>query len=172
MAICNEIPQNILTKAQDIKLVIFDVDGVLTNGCFYLDSHGAELKAFHTQDGLGFCLLQNIGITVAIISGRQSVAVTMRMQELGIKHVYQGQKNKLLAYQAIIHQLNLQDKQVACVGDDLPDLTIMQRAGLSIAVANAVQTVKKQADWVTKLAGGAGAAREVCDMILEANHFF
>ncbi|GAB4392443.1 MAG: HAD family hydrolase [Gammaproteobacteria bacterium] len=149
-----------------IKLVCFDVDGVLTDGRIHLDAQGNELKIFHTQDGLGIKRLLQHGVAVAIISGRTSAQTTQRMRQLGVEYVYQGHDDKLTVYQELLTTLNLSDEQVAHVGDDLPDLPLMQRAGLGIAVANAVDVVKQHADWVTQRAGGEGAAREVCEEIL------
>jgi 3-deoxy-D-manno-octulosonate 8-phosphate phosphatase (KDO 8-P phosphatase) len=160
--------QGILKKAADIRLVIFDVDGVLTDGSIYLGSNGEELKAFNIKDGLGMKLLQNSGVQIAIITGRSSQLVANRMQELGIQHLYQGQKEKLPAYQQLKQALGLEDRQIAYVGDDLIDLPLMLRTGLSVAVADAHALVKEHAHWQTHLPGGRGAAREVCELIMEA----
>jgi len=162
--------ENIIAQAAPIRLLICDVDGVLTNGNIIYNEQGIETKHFHVQDGLGLKLLQNHGIAVAIITSRQSSIVSKRMQELNIDLVFQGQKNKLPVYHNLLTQLNLKDSEVAYVGDDLPDLSIISRAGFGIAVANAHHYVKQQANWVTTLAGGEGAVREVCELILFAQH--
>ena len=160
--------QGILKLAADIRLVIFDVDGVLTDGSIYLGSDGEELKAFNIKDGLGMKLLQNSGVQIAIITGRNSRLVANRMQELGIRHLYQGQKEKLPAYEDLKQELRLEDHQIAYVGDDLIDLPLMLRTGLSVAVADAHALVKEHAHWQTSLPGGRGAAREVCELIMQA----
>lgn len=158
----------VLAKAEKIKLVIFDVDGVLTDGRLYFDYQGNELKVFHVQDGLGIKLLQENGIQVAIISGRTATAVASRLGRLGVKHIFQGQENKLPVFKKLLEQLKLTPEQVAYVGDDLPDISPMNAAGFSIAVANAQAFVKENADWHTELTGGQGAVREVCNLILDA----
>lgn len=149
-----------------IKCLILDVDGVLTDGTIWLTEHGTELKRFHIHDGVGIKRLQNRGIIVAIISGRSSGSVTARMAELQVKHVYQGCADKLPVFNELIHQLGLQPAEVAYMGDDLPDLPVMERVGLSIAVANACPEVKAIADWHTEKSGGRGAVREACDRLL------
>ncbi len=153
-------------KIKNIKLLILDVDGVLTDGTFYLSNEGVELKGFHTQDGLGIKLLQKAGIDVAIISSRKSKAVEIRMAELGVTHVYQGIASKLSAFDEIMNILSLTADKVAYMGDDLPDLPVMKKVNLSIAPANAVTVVKQQADWKTARRGGQAAVREVADTIL------
>ncbi len=153
-------------KARRIKLLILDVDGVLTDGKICYTSDGKELKFFHVHDGLGIKRLQQTGVDVAIISSRDSVAVQTRMQELGIKHIYQGQKDKLTAFEKLLTDLQLTPEMTAFAGDDLPDLPVLERVGLAIAVKNAVDTVKKAADYQTKRSGGEGAVREICEMIL------
>ncbi|HEY3645719.1 MAG TPA: HAD family hydrolase [Gammaproteobacteria bacterium] len=155
-------------RAARIKLVIFDVDGVLTDGRLYYGAGGEELKVFHVHDGQGMKRLQKAGITLAIISGRDSAAVTRRMQDLGIEHLFQGDENKLPIFERLLQKLGVTAEQTACVGDDLPDLPLLQKAGLAIAVANAVPVLKQAAHHVTSVQGGLGAAREVCDLILDA----
>lgn len=151
-----------------IRLVIFDVDGVLTNGQIIHTNHGDEIKAFHVHDGLGMKWLQEMGITVGIITSRSSDIVDKRMRELHITHVYQGQKHKVKAYENLIQSLNLKEEEVAYVGDDMPDLTLIKRVGMGIAVANAHPVLIENAKWVTEKKGGKGAAREVCEAILKA----
>ncbi len=157
----------IAQKIQKIKLLILDVDGVLTDGKIWLTPDGAEMKSFHTHDGMGIKNLQNAGIPVAVISSRTSPIVTTRMQELGVKYIYQGQASKTAAFEALLSLLNLSKDAVAYVGDDLPDLPVMNQVGFSIAVANAVARVKQQSDWETQQTGGHGAVREVCDLLLQ-----
>ena len=152
----------------NLKLVGFDVDGVFTDGRFYLTDDGVESKAFFTQDGYGIRQLIEAGIEVAVISGRQSVAVERRMAELGVKYVAQGCKDKVAAFDAIISELDLTTADTAFVGDDIPDIGLLKHSGFAIAVANAVPAVKDVANTVTKASGGAGAVREVCEHVLAA----
>ncbi|PCJ30003.1 MAG: 3-deoxy-manno-octulosonate-8-phosphatase KdsC [Gammaproteobacteria bacterium] len=159
--------QDILAKTKDIKLVIFDVDGVLTDGSIIIGDDGEEYKAFHSRDGHGMKLLQYTGVEIAIITGRTSNVVEHRMNSLGINHLYQGQKVKLPAFEELIERLGLTPKQCAYVGDDWVDLAIMTRVGLAIAVQDADAIVKKHAHWITPANGGKGAAREVCELIME-----
>lgn len=158
----------VLEKAKHIKALFLDVDGVLTDGSFWLTPTGDEIKQFHTQDGVGLKALQQRGILVAILSGRSSETVAHRMRELNIQHVYQGLETKLTTYQQLRERLQLQDHQIAYMGDDLPDLPVLAEVGLSIAPANATQAVQTRVDWVTQRSGGAAAVREVCDLILQA----
>ena len=157
-----------LVKAKNIRLVIFDVDGVLTDGRLVFDESGREYKAFHARDGHGIKMLRNSGVDIAVISGRRSESVRQRMLELGIEHIFQGQKDKVASFNELCRKLPVHPKQVAHVGDDLPDLPIMQRVGMGIAVADAHFVVRKQADWCTSLSGGQGAVREICDLIMQA----
>ncbi len=159
---------DISERARKIKLLILDVDGVLTDGRLFFDDQGREYKSFHARDGHGIKLLRQSGVEVAVISGRSSRAVLLRMQSLGIEYVYQGQEDKLLALQEILQILAITPEQAAHVGDDLPDLPIMRRVGLAIAVDDANLAVKKYAHWCTSLPGGLGAVREVCDFIMQA----
>jgi 3-deoxy-D-manno-octulosonate 8-phosphate phosphatase (KDO 8-P phosphatase) len=152
----------------DIKLVAFDVDGVFTDGRFYLSNDGVESKAFSTQDGFGIRRLLDAGVAVAVISGRKSAAVQQRMNELGVRHVVQGCADKIAAFDAITAELDITDAECAYVGDDIPDLPLLKKAGTSVAVANAVAEVQRECDFVTEARGGFGAVREVCDMILAA----
>ncbi len=160
--------QDILEKASHIKLVIFDVDGVLTDGSLYIDAEGRELKVFHSRDGHGMKMLQNSGVDIAVITARTSEAVAHRMTSLNIKHVYQGQQDKLAAFTVLLEKLALDAQHVAYVGDDVIDLPVMQRVGLAIAVQDAHYLVKKHAHWQTPSVGGRGAARDVCEMVMEA----
>jgi 3-deoxy-D-manno-octulosonate 8-phosphate phosphatase (KDO 8-P phosphatase) len=143
------------------------VDGVLTNGQIIIGDNGEEYKAFHSRDGHGMKLLQYTGVEIAIITGRTSRTVEHRMQSLGIKYVYQGQRVKLPVFQQLIKELKLSPEQCAYVGDDWVDLSIMSRVGLAIAVQDADPIVKKHAHFITTSKGGHGAAREVCELIME-----
>ena len=152
----------------DVRLVAFDVDGVFTDGRFYLSDEGVESKAFHTQDGYGIRQLLDAGIEVAVISGRHSGAVQKRMAELGVIHIVQGCSDKVLALDEIISTLGISTSECAYVGDDIPDLPLLHHVGIAIAVANAVQALHDQCDYSTSNAGGRGAVREVCELILDA----
>ena len=163
-----DLPADILERASRIKLAIFDVDGVLTDGKLVYAEDGHELKAFHVHDGLGLKRLLANHVEVAVITARMSMIVTERMAELGVAHVYQGQDDKLACFEQLLHALKLEPADVAYTGDDLPDLAVMQRVGLAVAVANAHPWVRERAHWRTRLAGGTGAAREVCGLILAA----
>jgi len=162
--------QDILEKASRIKLVIFDVDGVLTDGSLFLSDDGQEYKAFNSKDGFGMRLLQEAGIEIAIITGRESTLVKLRMEELGITQVMQGRREKGPALDEMMEKTGLTIEQIAYVGDDVVDLPIMSRVGLSIAVQDARPIVKKHAHWITESPGGRGAGRDVCELILEAHN--
>jgi 3-deoxy-D-manno-octulosonate 8-phosphate phosphatase (KDO 8-P phosphatase) len=162
----------ILEKAKKIKLLILDVDGVLTDGRLFFDSEGNEYKSFHSRDGHGIKLLRQTGVEVAVISGRKSTSVALRMKSLGIEHVYQGHENKVAAFNEVIKKVGITHEQAAYVGDDLLDLPIMLRVELAIAVNDANFAVKQRADWSTTLSGGQGAVREVCDLIMQAQGNF
>ncbi|MGR9036271.1 MAG: 3-deoxy-manno-octulosonate-8-phosphatase KdsC [Gammaproteobacteria bacterium] len=167
MTECDKL-QAVIEKAKKIKLLILDVDGVLTDAKLFFDNQGNEYKAFHARDGHGIKLLRQTGVEVAVISGRKSDSVALRMKMLGIGHVYQGHENKRAAFLELLEKLAIEPIQAAHVGDDLLDLPIMIRAGLAIAVADAHIAVKQRADWCTELPGGHGAVREVCDLIMQA----
>ena len=160
--------QDIQTKAAAIRLVVFDVDGVLTDGSLYIGDDGQEYKAFHSKDGHGMVMLQQSGVEIAIITGRTSEVVRIRMASLGIERVYQGKREKLPAYEEIKQITGFDDEQIAYVGDDVVDLPVMTRVGLSIAVQDAHTLTKQHAHWVTPSGGGRGAAREVCELIMDA----
>ena len=167
----NESMAQVLTRARRIRLVIFDVDGVLTDGQLYFSQHGDEMKAFHSRDGHGIKMLQNNAIAVAIISGRYSAAVERRMADLKVQYVNLDIEDKQQAFAELCDRLALAPEQVAYVGDDIIDLPVMAKAGLAIAVQDACPFVKRHAHWHTLHAGGRGAARDVCELILEAqNH--
>jgi len=151
-----------------IRLVAFDVDGVFTDGRFYLSDEGVESKSFHTQDGYGIRQLLDAGVCVAVISGRKSGAVEKRMSELGVQHLVQGCGDKVAALATIISELNIAAAECAYVGDDIPDLPLLNHVGFAIAVANAVPALHKKCDYSTSAHGGQGAVREVCELILGA----
>ncbi|MCS3904204.1 3-deoxy-D-manno-octulosonate 8-phosphate phosphatase (KDO 8-P phosphatase) [Methylohalomonas lacus] len=158
----------VTAKAERVRLAIFDVDGVLTDGRLILGDDGTEHKAFHVRDGLGLVLMREAGLKVAIISARQSQVTAERMAALGIEYVYQGSQDKAQTYSALLDELDLPAADTAYVGDDLVDLPVLNRAGLAVAVADAHPLVRERADFVTAAAGGRGAVREVCELILDA----
>jgi 3-deoxy-D-manno-octulosonate 8-phosphate phosphatase (KDO 8-P phosphatase) len=151
-----------------IRLAAFDVDGVFTDGRLWLSDAGVESKAFCTQDGYGIKALIRAGIAVAVISGRDSEAVRIRMRELGVPHLLQRVDDKVAAFEALLGKLGLAAAHCAYTGDDVPDLALLRRVGFAVAVANAVDEVKAACDYVTRARGGEGAVREVCDLILRA----
>jgi len=163
-----EYPENVLKKAQKIKFLLLDVDGVLTDGKIIIDESGKEIKHFNVLDGMGIKLLQKIGVEVGIVSSRTSLVVEHRAKELGIKILIQGELEKLKAYENLLKEKNLKDEEVAYIGDDWVDLPILRKVGLAIGVPNAWYPVNKYVDYVTKHPGGEGAVREVCDLILKA----
>ena len=158
----------ITEKLKLLRLVIFDVDGVLTDGSLIMGDDGQEYKAFNAKDGHGMKMLLASGVEIGIISARKSLVVANRMQSLGIEHVYQGQRNKLKAFTELKNRLNLEPNQIAYVGDDLLDLCIMREVGVPIAVQDATKEVVELSDWQTDAAGGKGAAREICEAIMQA----
>lgn len=155
-------------KAKRIKLLILDVDGVMTDGRIILDNEGNEIKAFHVRDGHGIKMARMAGIKVAIITGRKSRVVERRALELGIKDVYQKAMNKADTYEKMIKKYDLKDEEVAFIGDDINDLTLLRKVGFSIAVADADAHVRNIVDYVTEISGGRGAVRETIDIILKA----
>lgn len=161
-----------IEKIKQLKLLILDVDGVLTDGRLFFDQQGNEYKCFHARDGHGLKLLKQTGVEIAVISGRSSASVALRMKNLGIEHVYQGHENKRMAFQEILQNLQLSPEQAAHVGDDLLDLPIMTQVGFAIAVQDANFAVKQYADWCTQTLGGQGAVREVCDLIMQVQDSF
>lgn len=160
--------KDILEKAARIRLIIFDVDGVLTDGSLFIGDDGQEYKAFNSRDGHGIKMLIKHGVTVAIITGRTSRVVEHRMANLGVEHVYQGQLEKLPAYEKLASKLGISAAETAYVGDDVVDLPVMRVVGLAIAVQDAHPLVRTHSHWQTASCGGRGAARDVCEMLLEA----
>jgi 3-deoxy-D-manno-octulosonate 8-phosphate phosphatase (KDO 8-P phosphatase) len=159
---------DIAARARGVRLLVLDVDGVLTDGRLYYASGGDEAKAFHIQDGLGIKLLQGTGVVVAIITGRRSAALERRARELGIGHLTQGAEDKLAAFERLAGALSVAPAQVACVGDDLPDLPMIRRCGLGVTVPDAPALLRRHAHYLTRRRGGEGAVREVCDLLMQA----
>ena len=156
------------TVLRNLRLVAFDVDGVFTDGRFYLSDEGVETKSFNTQDGFGIRRLLQAGLEIAIVSGRRSAAVERRMAELGVSHVILGCRDKIAAFDDLLDSLSIDSADCAYVGDDIPDLPLLYKVGYAIAVANAVTEVREACDYTTRAAGGRGAVREVCDLVLAA----
>lgn len=163
-----EFPPSALEAARSVDLLILDVDGVMTDGRLYYASDGSESKAFHAQDGAAIKMLQAAGIPVAIISGRASEATARRASELGVAHVYQGAHDKTAALRALCEASGIAAERMAHAGDDIPDLPLFDRVGMRLSVADAHPEVAARADYVTAAAGGAGAVREICHLILIA----
>ena len=164
------IAQTVLEKAAKIRLLICDVDGVMSDGLIYQGNSGEELKAFNVRDGYGIRCLLTSGVEVAIITGRKAKLLEDRANTLGITHLYQGQSDKLLAYRELLDKLAVRPGEVAYIGDDLIDWPVMAEVGLSAAVADAHPLLLPKADYVTQIAGGRGAVRELCDLILLAQN--
>ncbi len=162
--------KEILQRAKKIKLVVFDVDGVLTDGSLFYGENGEEYKAFYAKDGLGMKMLMATGVHIGIITARDSTLVQHRMDSLGIEHLYQGRLDKLTAFNELLNKLKLNYEQTAFVGDDVVDLPVMAKVGLSITVKDAHPMVIEQAHWQTPLNGGRGAARNVCELIMQAHN--
>ena len=160
--------QTALPKAKSIKLLLLDVDGVLTDGNLIYSHEGKESKSFNTQDGFGLRMLQDTGIEVGIITARSSEALVRRSQDLKISHLYQGSSNKLAAYKEIVKTTGLKPFEIAYMGDDWLDLVLLKRVGLAVAPANGVPEVRNMVHYTTQQSGGHGAVREICDLILEA----
>ncbi|KNC69222.1 3-deoxy-manno-octulosonate-8-phosphatase KdsC [Pseudoalteromonas ardens] len=160
------IDDTVIQKAQAIKLLICDIDGVFSDGRIYLGNQGEELKAFNTKDGFGIKALINGGVEVAVITGRHSHIVQQRMTNLNVKHIYQGMEDKLQGYAELKDKLQLADHEIAYIGDDAPDLPVMLKVGLSVAVQDAHPMVVRAADYKTVLPGGFGAVRELTDLLL------
>ena len=154
--------------AARVRLLVLDVDGVLTDGRLYYAARGEALKVFHVRDGLGIKLLAAAGVTAAVISGRRSQMTSRRCRELGVKHLLQGVEDKLAAFHRLRGRLGVSSGECACVGDDLPDVPLMREVGLSFAVADAHPEARGAARVITRLPGGQGAVREICDYLLEA----
>jgi 3-deoxy-D-manno-octulosonate 8-phosphate phosphatase (KDO 8-P phosphatase) len=167
MAISEESPAA-ATRAAGIRLMIFDVDGVLTDGSLYYGPEGESVKVFNVLDGHGIKLLQQSGVDTAIISARQSAILARRASDLGIRHLHQGVHDKQTAFEQLLAQTGLASGQCGFIGDDVIDLPILLRAGFAASVPNAHAEVRSRVHYVTQAAGGHGAAREICDFILRA----
>lgn len=165
-----QIDADVMKKAANIKLALFDVDGVLTDGRLHYGSNGEQLKVFHALDGHGLKMLQASGISVGIITARQSDALAKRMDDLAIEHCFYGVKNKLDVFEKLLTEQGLNREQTCFTGDDVIDLPVMQQCGLAFSVDNGHFIVKHFADWVSPEAGGNGAARSVCDVLLYAQN--
>lgn len=163
----SRLSADLATKIKSIRGVTLDVDGVLTDGTIILDAAGREFKIFHVHDGLGLLQLQRLGLTIAIVSGRESEAVSRRAQELNIDLVYQNVQDKTGVLCEIIQKTGITEREFAHIGDDLGDLAMFSQVGVAVAVANAVDVVKQRADYVTQRSGGLGAVREFCDLVQE-----
>lgn len=158
----------LLERAARIRMLVLDVDGVLTDGRLYFDSSGNELKAFNTRDGLGMKALQSYDTILALITGRRSDIVSQRAAQLGIEHVYQGRNDKLNAFNELLSDTPMDEENICFAGDDWIDIPVLDRVGLAVTVADADDVVKNRAHWVTRRKGGQGAVREICDLILAA----
>jgi 3-deoxy-D-manno-octulosonate 8-phosphate phosphatase (KDO 8-P phosphatase) len=163
-----QVSQHVWQKMQRIKLFVCDIDGVFSDGRIYLGNSGEELKAFHTKDGYGIKALGASGVDVAVITGRKSNIVQTRMTALNVKHIVQGEENKLPALKAMIASLALTPEQVAYIGDDMPDFECLNYVGLSIAVSDAHPAILNVCDYITYTRGGFGAVRETCDLIMQS----
>lgn len=161
-------PGELLERQKGIRLLILDVDGVLTDGSLFLGDAGEQYKAFNSRDGHGIRMAQDGGIEVAVLTGRNSEVVTHRMRDLGVRHIMQGRRDKGLAIEELLARSGFGARETAFVGDDVVDLPAMRRVGLGIAVADAHTLVLEHADWRTRLGGGRGAVREVCEELLGA----
>ncbi|AOY87089.1 HAD family hydrolase [Marinobacter salinus] len=161
-------PEALLARAKRIRLIALDVDGIMSDGRLYFSASGDELKAFNILDGLGLKQLMAAGITVAVITGRQSPLTEKRMGDLGIPHLMQGREDKKVALEELISKMDISPEVIAYMGDDLPDLPAIRFAGLGITVPNAYWLVQEHADYCTQAAGGHGAVREACDLLLTA----
>ena len=159
---------DVIERARSIQIVVFDVDGILTDGTLYLTDDGEEIKAFNSRDGHGMKMLKSSGVELAIITARESRCVKLRAEDLNISLLYQGEKNKLKAFESLVTKLGLDMSSCAYVGDDLIDLPIMTRCGLSICVPSAHTLVKNHVHYVTNSEGGHGAVREICEMVMLA----
>ena len=163
-----DFPEDIQKRAKQIVLMLFDVDGVMTDGRIILSESGEETKAFLARDGSRIKLAQQSGLSVGLISGRESKAVNVRAEELGIQHVYQNIQDKLVPFDEIKTMRGLADREIAFVGDDLLDIPLIQRAGLGLAVADASPEVREVADFVLSRSGGNGAVSEAIEIVLKS----
>ncbi len=167
----NDIPDNVLERARNTRLVIFDIDGVLTDGSLFYDNQGSEYKAFNSKDGHGIRMLLEGGLEMALITGRQSELVLHRADNLKVPRdrIWQGYRDKRPAFADLLEKTGLKPENIAYVGDDIVDLPVMAQVGFAIAVGDAHYYVKQHAHWITQVNGGRGAAREVCELLLYAH---
>ncbi|OIM99282.1 3-deoxy-D-manno-octulosonate 8-phosphate phosphatase [Idiomarina sp. MD25a] len=161
-----DISEDLFQQFAQTQLLVLDVDGVFSDGRIYLGNSGEELKAFHTRDGFGLKAWTDAGYPAAVITGRESTIVERRMKHLGVTHIFQGVKDKVEVYERLLETLALSDSQVAYVGDDVPDLKLINRVNLGVAVHDAHPSVQLAAQYITRCHGGFGAVREVCDLLL------
>lgn len=166
------VTDDVLARAKKIKLMIFDIDGVMTDGGLTIGDDGQEYKTFHSLDGFGLKMLKKSGVEMAIITGRTSTVVSIRAENIGIKHLYQGVENKLEAYNDLINKLGVSPEETAFMGDDIVDVPPMLRCGLAVSVPAAFDLVKERAHYVTTREAGKGAVREVCELIMQAQDTF
>ena len=166
---CLQFDPELLLRAQPVRVVFFDVDGVLTDGGLYYSEHGETLKRFHTLDGHGIKLLRRTGITAAVVTGRDSAALRLRLQALGVAHARFGTEDKRPAAESLLDELGLDWSQAAAMGDDWPDLPVLRRCALAVAPPGAQAEVRGVAHHITQAAGGQGAVRELCDLLLVAS---
>jgi 3-deoxy-D-manno-octulosonate 8-phosphate phosphatase (KDO 8-P phosphatase) len=164
----NKPTEDVSARAQPIKLLLMDCDGVLTDGRLWLTTDGDEQKAFHARDGLGISLLHQAGLQTGIISGRRSAAVERRGKDLKMSYIRQYAKDKVKALEEILAEAGVTANECGYIGDDVIDIPVMNRVGFAVAVADAVADTKQAANYITTLKGGQGAVREVCDLILKA----
>jgi 3-deoxy-D-manno-octulosonate 8-phosphate phosphatase (KDO 8-P phosphatase) len=158
----------LLQRAALIRMLVLDVDGVLTDGRLYFDNNGNELKTFSTRDGVGLRSLLQCGVELALITGRQSEVVSLRAAQLGIRHVYQGSADKLKAFNQLLEKTGIDEQHVCYAGDDWIDLPVLQRVGLAVTVPETDKIIRDNVHWITSRGGGMGAVREICNLILAA----
>jgi 3-deoxy-D-manno-octulosonate 8-phosphate phosphatase (KDO 8-P phosphatase) len=161
-------PAPLAQLARAVRLLVLDVDGVLTDGTLYFSDGGEQLKAFHIHDGLGVKLLRASGVQVAIVTGRRSRALEQRARELGVERLFQGAEDKLAAFSSLLAAQGLEPAQAACMGDDLPDLPLLTRCGLAMTVPEAPEAIRSRVHYITRRGGGRGAVREVCELLMQA----
>lgn len=167
-----DVPDEVMSKAAGIKLALFDVDGVLTDGKLHYSADGEQVKVFHALDGHGLKMLQAAGIDVGVISARNSEALQRRLRDLGIKHCFLGVNDKRAVFDGLVTDLYLSGEQCAFTGDDVIDLPVMEQCGLKFSVKNGHFIVRDRADWIAPLTGGEGAVRAICDVLLYSQNSY
>lgn len=168
MPYLDSFPQNALDKARDVRMLVLDVDGVLSDGRLYYGEQGEAFKSFHSRDGFGMKRLMENGIEIAIITGRVSEFLSHRMRDLEIERVYQGREAKMTTYKELIQDTGLDNRQIAYMGDDINDLQVMRHVGFATTVANPHPLVAEEAHWISDYDGGRGAVRQLCDLLLHS----